>query len=44
MVVILQLLRGEDHAEPLDISKKKYFSFPQPADVKKFRKRGHRMI
>ncbi|MBL4808922.1 MAG: hypothetical protein JKY43_02555 [Phycisphaerales bacterium] len=44
MDVILQLKNGEDHAVALDMSKKKYFSFPQPADVKKFRKRGHRMI
>ncbi len=44
MKVILQLKNGEAVSTPLDMSKKKYFSFPQPKDVKQFRKRGHRMI
>lgn len=42
--VLLKMKRGEAAAEPLDMSKKQYFSFPQPKDVKRFRKLGHRMI
>ena len=42
--VLLKMKNGEAVAEPLDMSNKQYFSFPQPKDVKQFRKRGHRMI
>ena len=42
--VLLKMKRGEAVAEPLDMSNKQYFSFPQPEDVKAFRKRGHKMI
>ncbi|MCA9275128.1 MAG: hypothetical protein KDA29_03800 [Phycisphaerales bacterium] len=44
MDVLLKMKRGEAVAEPLDMSNKQYFSFPQPKDVKQFRKRGHKMI
>jgi hypothetical protein len=44
MDVLLKMKRDEAVAEPLDMSKKQYFSFPQPKDVKQFRKRGHKMI
>jgi len=35
---------GPVAAAPLDMSRKKYFSFPKPGDVRAFRKRGHRML
>lgn len=44
MQVLLRMKRGEATATPLDMTGKKYFSFPKPADVKAFRKRGHRML
>lgn len=44
MEVLLKIKRGESRAEPLDMSNKQYFSFPQPKDVNQFRKRGHKMI
>lgn len=44
MQVLLRMKRGEAQATPLDMTGKKYFSFPKPADVKAFRKRGHRML
>ncbi len=42
--VLLKMKRGEAKATPLDMTGKKYFSFPKPADVKAFRQRGHRML
>lgn len=42
--VLLKMKRGEATAAPLDMTGKKYFSFPKPADVKAFRQRGHRML
>lgn len=42
--VLLKMKRGECEPTPLDMSEKKYFSFPKPDDVKAFRKRGHRML
>lgn len=42
--VLLKMKRGEATATPLDMTGKKYFSFPKPADVKAFRQRGHRML
>ena len=44
MDVLLKMKRGEIRPAPLDMGDKKYFSFPKPADVKAFRKRGHRML
>ncbi len=44
MDVLLRMKRGEAVAVPLDMSEKKYFSFPKSVDVKAFRKRGHRML
>jgi methionyl-tRNA formyltransferase len=42
--VLLKMKRGACEPVPLDMTEKKYFSFPKPADVKAFRKRGHRML
>jgi methionyl-tRNA formyltransferase len=42
--VILNIKSGDAEPIPLDMSKKDYFSFPKPKDVKAFRKRGHKMI
>jgi methionyl-tRNA formyltransferase len=39
-----RLRRGELESTPLDMSDKKYFSFPKPDDVKAFRARGHRLL
>jgi methionyl-tRNA formyltransferase len=36
--------RAMPEATPLDMSKARLFKFPQPADVAKFRARGHRML
>jgi len=45
MIDVLRRMReGTANAEPLDMSRKKYFSFPTPADVRAFRSLGHRMI
>lgn len=45
MIDVLRAMRRGEHAStPLDMSEKKYFSFPTPKDVKAFRARGHRMI
>jgi methionyl-tRNA formyltransferase len=42
--VLRRLRRGEVTATPLDWSQKRYFGFPQPADVQAFRLRGHRLL
>lgn len=42
--VLLRMKRGAVEPTPLDMTGKKYFSFPKPSDVKAFRKRGHRML
>jgi methionyl-tRNA formyltransferase len=42
--VLRQIAAGTDRPQPLDMSKKKYFSFPKKADAKAFRRRGHRML
>lgn len=42
--VLLKMKAGEAPPQELDMTNKDYFSFPQPEDVKRFRKRGHRMI
>ncbi|MCC5822902.1 MAG: hypothetical protein LAT64_04745 [Phycisphaerales bacterium] len=42
--VLLKMKRGAIEPTPLDMTGKKYFSFPKPPDVKAFRKRGHRML
>ncbi len=41
---IRKLKRGECRDDPLDMSRKNYFGFPTPKDVKAFRARGHRLI
>jgi len=42
--VLKRFCDGQVEATPLDMTGKKYFSFPTPADVKAFRKKGHRML
>lgn len=42
--VLERFANGPVEATPLDMTHKKYFSFPKPADVKAFRRRGHRML
>ena len=42
--VLRQLREGRDRPRPLDMTQAGYFKFPQPADVKAFRRRGHRML
>jgi methionyl-tRNA formyltransferase len=47
MIRVLQQIaerRTMPDTTPLDMSKSRLFKFPQPADVAKFRARGHRMI
>jgi len=45
MLEVLRALRaGDVAAAPLDMTEKKYFSFPKPKDVREFRRRGHRML
>ena len=42
--VLLKLAAGEDRPEQVDLLDADYFSFPQPADVRAFRDRGHRLL
>lgn len=42
--VLLSIADGTAKATPLDMSGAKYFSFPKPPDVARFRARGHRML
>jgi methionyl-tRNA formyltransferase len=42
--VLERFADGPIETEPLDMTGKKYFGFPKPADVKQFRKRGHSML
>lgn len=45
MIDVLRRLRaGDTTGTPLDWSEKRYFGFPQPADVRAFRMKGHRML
>ncbi len=45
MIRVLRTLKdGTAVPKPIDMSEAKYFSVPKPADVKQFRKRGHRML
>ena len=45
MIDVLRKIRADAiTATPIDMSQKKYFSFPKPEDVKKLRARGHRML
>jgi methionyl-tRNA formyltransferase len=41
---LLSLADGTAQVTPLDMSGAKYFSFPKPPDVARFRARGHRML
>jgi len=42
--VLEKYLNGSVETTPLDMTNKQYFRFPQPKDVKNFRKKGHRML
>ncbi len=42
--VLRKLAAGRTEPRPLDMRAAAYFSFPQPADVRAFRRRGHRML
>lgn len=42
--VLDQIRAGTSPRTPLDMTGAKYFRFPQPDDVRRFRQRGHRMI
>ncbi|MBT8487098.1 MAG: formyl transferase [Phycisphaerales bacterium] len=42
--VLRQLAAGTTNPQPVDMAGADYFSFPTPADVKKLRERGHRML
>jgi methionyl-tRNA formyltransferase len=42
--VLRNLHRGQVQLTPLDMTQARYFSFPKPSDVRKFRKRGHRLL
>ncbi|MBX3373235.1 MAG: hypothetical protein KF817_05320 [Phycisphaeraceae bacterium] len=42
--VLREIAAGTDRPKPLDMSEASYFRFPQPADVKALRARGHRML
>jgi methionyl-tRNA formyltransferase len=42
--VLRSLAAGTLEPQPLDLSQKKYFSFPKPEDVRAFRKKGHRLL
>jgi methionyl-tRNA formyltransferase len=45
MIDVMKRVReGTATVTPLDMSKKKYFGFPKPADVRSFRRAGHRML
>ncbi|MCZ6834437.1 MAG: formyltransferase family protein [Planctomycetota bacterium] len=42
--VLRQLAAGTDQPKPLNMDEAEYYSFPTPDDVRKLRKRGHRML
>lgn len=42
--VLERFAAGPVEAEPLDMTDKKYFSFPKPQDVRAFRNKGHSML
>ena len=42
--VLRRIASDEIEPQPLDMTEAGYFSFPKPADVRLFRKRGHRML
>lgn len=39
-----EVAAGTTSPQPLDMSQASYFSFPTPADVRTFRRRGHRLL
>src|SRR5262249_57747223 len=45
LIGVLGDLRADRaQSRPLDMKQASYFSFPKPADVREFRKRGHRPL
>jgi methionyl-tRNA formyltransferase len=42
--VLRDLRTGRAKPAPLELNEAGYFSFPRPADVREFRKRGHRLL
>jgi methionyl-tRNA formyltransferase len=42
--VLSKIAQGRESRVPIDMSGKKYFSFPQREHVREFRKRGHRLL
>jgi methionyl-tRNA formyltransferase len=42
--VLSKIAQGLESRVPVDMSGKKYFSFPQREHVREFRKRGHRLL
>jgi methionyl-tRNA formyltransferase len=42
--VLSKIAQGRESRVPVDMSGKKYFSFPQREHVREFRKRGHRLL
>jgi len=42
--VLHDLHKGDVKPIPLDFAEAGYFSFPEPADVREFRRRGHRLL
>ncbi|USN99862.1 MAG: hypothetical protein H6810_04145 [Phycisphaeraceae bacterium] len=45
MIDVMRKIRlGEIAPTPLDMSEKKYFGFPKPADIRALRRQGHKML
>jgi methionyl-tRNA formyltransferase len=42
--VLRQVAAGEAKPVPLDMTQSRYYKFPTPPDVARFRERGHRML
>jgi methionyl-tRNA formyltransferase len=42
--VLTKIAQGQESRVPVDMTGKKYFSFPQREHVREFRKRGHRLL
>src|SRR5712691_5806904 len=42
--VLRDLQRGQVRPIPFDMADASYFSFPEPSDVREFRRRGHRLL
>ena len=42
--VLRDIQKGKVQASPLNLAQARYFSFPEPSDVREFRSRGHRLL